>query len=335
MTLDPILLLGGSGAIGRLSAAAIRSVHPDAPLLIGGRDLAKSRGVADALGGAEGVVIDPMADDLGLGDRKVSAVAVFYTDDRLAGMTYAQRQGVPHLGISSGIYEIAPEVATFMNRPDAAAIVLGYEWLVGATTVAALTCAAAFQRVHDITMGALVDEEDQGGPAVEEDFERLSKMMPQAFTRRDGAYIWRSEADAKAVFHAIDGTPIEAAGFSSIDVAGLSAATGAKDVAFNIATAVSSTRRQGKPKSTEIIIEMTGEAMGGEPLRTRHAVFHPGGAAPLTALGVSMILERLTGLDGEPAQAPGLYFPYQVINHAAYLTRLKAAGGDLIALDAS
>jgi hypothetical protein len=32
-------------------------------------------------------------------------------------------------------------------------------------------------------------------------------------------------------------------------------------------------------------------------------VFHPGGAAPLTALGVSMVLERLVGLDGKAPEA--------------------------------
>jgi hypothetical protein len=51
-------------------------------------------------------------------------VGVFYSDDRLAGLHFANRRGVPHLGISAGIFEIAPEVAIFMNRPDAAPIVL-------------------------------------------------------------------------------------------------------------------------------------------------------------------------------------------------------------------
>lgn len=62
-------------------------------------------------------------------------------------------------------------------------------------------------------------------------------------------------------------------------------------------------------------------------------MFHPGGAAPLTALGVSMILARLTGLDGAAPTPPGLYFPNQVLNHAAYLSRLRAEGGGMIALD--
>ncbi|UIJ72674.1 NAD(P)-dependent oxidoreductase [Aurantimonas sp. HBX-1] len=333
MSPDPILLMGGYGAIGRLTARELRSLHPDLPLLIGGRDLAKGWEAAAELGKAEGVVLDPTADDLGLGERPVRAVAVFYSDDRLAGLGFALARGVPHLSISSGIYEIAPEVASFMLKPTAAPIVLGYEWLVGATTVATFEAAKAYGRIDDIVIGALVDEEDGGGPAVAEDFERLHRMMPAALTRRDGAYIWRSEDDAVTAFHAIDGTRMKASGFSSIDVVGLAAATGAPNVQFNLATGVNSSRRRGEAKSTEIVIELSGQDHAGQALRTRHAVFHPQGAAPLTALGVSMLIERLTGLDGNPPTPAGLYFPFQVLDPSAYLSKLKAAGGDLLALE--
>lgn len=333
MHVNPILMMGGSGAIGLLSAQTLRSLHPDVPLLIGGRDIAKARAVADKLGKAEAVELDQNADDLGLGKRQVGAVAVFYSDDRLAGLRFANARSLPHLSISSGIFEIAPEIATFMHKPDAGAIVLGYEWLVGATTVSALELAKAFAHIDRIRIGALVDEQDGGGPAVADDFQRLSKLMPAALTRRDGAYIWREGDDARAVFHAIDGTEIAATGFSSIDVVGLATATGAKDVQFDLATGVTSTRRRDEPKSTEIIIELSGEDRTGRALRTRHAVFHPGGAAPLTALGVAMILERLTGLDDRKATPPGLYFPYQLLDPATYLARLQAAGGGLLPLE--
>lgn len=230
MASSPILLMGGIGAIGQLSARALHAAHPDAALLIGG---------------AGDVVIDPDAPDLGLGKRQVGAVAVLYSDDRLAGLHFASQRSVPHLGISSGIFEIAPEVAIYMNRPGAAPIVLGYEWLVGATTVATLACAAAFARLDAIAIGALVDEEDQGGPAVAEDFERLSALMPAALTRRDGAYVWRCDDENKASFRAIDGTVMAASGSSSIDVAGLAVASGARDVSFDIATGVSSSPWRG------------------------------------------------------------------------------------------
>ncbi|QOG07231.1 NAD(P)-dependent oxidoreductase [Aureimonas sp. OT7] len=333
MTQDAILLMGGSGAIGLLTAQALRAARPEVPLLIGGRDGAKAQATADRLGNAEGVAIDAHAQDLGLGDRRVSAVAVFYSDARLLGLNYAKARGLPHLGISSGIYEVAPEVAVHMNNPGASAIVLGYEWLVGATTVATLTSAKPFARLDSISIGALVDEDDGGGPAVAEDFERLSRMMPAALALRDGAYVWQSGDDARSRLHAIDGTPVEAKGFSSIDIVGLAAATGARNVRFDLATGVTSSRRRGEAKSTEIIIELEGEDRQGMPLRKRHAGFHPGGAAPLTALGTSMILERLVGLDGMAPTAPGLYFPYQILDHERYVRRLEDAGGRILELE--
>ena len=329
MSLNPILLMGGSGAIGHHTARALRAAYPDVPLLIGGRDLGKAQRAAEHVGGAQGVVIDPAADDLGLGDRQVSGVVVFYMDHALAGLRYAQKRNVPHLSISSGVFEIAPEIATYMHRPDAAPIVLGYEWMVGATTVSTLSVAGAFGRIQDISINALVDEQDTGGPTVATDFEHLNRMLPAALTRRDGAYVWREGEDSKVSFRAVDGTQIEASGFSSIDVVGLAAATGAPNVQFNLAIGVSSTRRQGRPMSTEIIIELAGDDLKGEPLRTRHAVVHPAGAAPLTGLCVAMILERLLGLDGQPPTPPGLYFPYQLLDAATYLERLKQEGGEL------
>ncbi|MBN6776101.1 NAD(P)-dependent oxidoreductase [Pseudomonas granadensis] len=332
MSVHPILFMGGSGAIGHRSAKALRAAHPDVPLLIGGRDLAKAQQAAEEMGGAQGVVIDPAAEDLGLGDRPVSAVAVFYMDHTLAGLRFAQKRRVPHLSISSGVFEMAPQIAGFIHTPNAAPIVLGYEWMVGATTVATLHLAKAFARVRDICINALVDEQDGGGPTVAADFEHLNRMLPAALTRREGAYVWREGEEANVSFRALDGTLMQASGFSSIDVAGLAAATDAANVQFNLASGVSSSRRAGRPMSTEILIEMAGEGPDGQALHTRHALVHPAGAAALTGLSIAMLLVRLIGLDGAPPTAPGLYFPYQLLDAAGYLQRLGEEGGELLEL---
>jgi hypothetical protein len=85
--------------------------------------------------------------------------------------------------------------------------------------------------------------------------------------------------------------------------------------------------------STEIMIALAGETPEGEAHRERHAIVHPQGQAPLTALGVAMMLERLTGLDGRSATPAGLYFPEQLIDPDAYLRRLHAIGGTLIRME--
>ncbi len=332
MSISPILLLGGTGQIGRCTSQALRKRYPDLPLLIGSRNKQKAEQVASGLDYAKAVVIDPHADDLGLGERPIGAVAVLYSDEKVASLRYAHARGIPHLGISTGLYEVAPEIAIHMQRPDAAAVVLGYEWLVGATTIATLTAAKSYARVDGIRIGALVDEEDWGGPAVAEDFERFTSVISSTLARKAAAFVWRKGDDADFAFRAIDGTELTASGFSSIDIAGLAAATGARDVEFGIGTGISSSRRAGGAKSTEIIIELSGLDEAGAPLRSRHAVFHPGGAAPLTALGISMVLERLAGLDGKRATPTGLFFPYQILDHDEYLERLTQEGGRLMAL---
>lgn len=332
MSFDPILLLGGTGAIGRHTARALNAIYPDLPLLIGSRDLRKAQKAAAEITGAQGVQIDSARADLGVGERKIGAVVVLYHDPSLAALRFAQSRRVPHLSISSGVFEIAPEIACFMHDPGASALVAGYEWLAGATTVPALHLAGSFSQVHEIRIGALVDEQDTGGPAVAADFARLNHLLPAALTRQDGVYIWREADEANSVFCALDGTGINATGFSSIDVVGLATSTGAHSVRFDLGTGISSSRRQGGPFSTEIILEIAGLGLTGEALRTRHAVVHPGGAAPLTAMGIALLLERLAGLDGRPPVAPGLYFPYQILDASHYLRHLTRAGGKLLPL---
>ncbi|RYX80657.1 NAD(P)-dependent oxidoreductase [bacterium] len=333
MSLAPILLLGGSGIVGRCTAHYLREAHPEVPLIIGGRNLANAQKVASEVGNAEAVALDMSATNLGLGDREVSAVAVLVMDDSVAGLRFAQSRGVPHLSISRGTSEIGPEVAAYIHSPNASAVVLATEWLVGATTIPALQVAQQFSRVDDITIGALLDEKDESGPAAASDMHRQSEVMPAALTRRDGAFLWRLGDESQAQLRAIDGTTIEAIAFSPYDVMALATATGAPNVQFNVAIDVTSTRRRGEPFSTEIIIEMAGEDHAGQPLRTRHAVFHPQGQMPLTALGVAMLLERLVGLDNKPAPLPGLYFPYQLLEPTAYFARLEKIGGKVIKLD--
>jgi hypothetical protein len=334
MSSDPILLIGGSGVVGRWTARFLREAHPEAPLLIGGRDRAKAERAAAEIGSAEGFALDMSADDLGLGARKVSAVASLFTDQRTAGLRFAQARGAAHVSISPGIIEMGPEVAAFIHAPHAAPVVLGTEWLVGATTVPTLEFAKAFGRLDEIAIGAVLDEQDSFGPAAEADLERQTRTMPAALARRDGAWVWRVGDDAKASFCAVDGFEMEASAPSSYDVLALATATGAPNVRFDLAVGASSSRRRGEAMSTEILIELAGADHAGRPLRTRHAVVHPKGQMPLTGLGVAMVLERLASLGGGAAVPAGLYFPSQLLDPTAYFAGLEQIGGKVLVLEA-
>ena len=331
---EPVLLIGGAGIVGGWTSRFLRAANPDLPLLIGGRDLDKACKAAAALGHAEGVAVDLAADDLGLGQRPVGAVAVLFMDAGLASLRFAQKRGAGHISISPAIHEIGPEVAAYMHQPHAAPVVLGAEWLVGATTVPALEFAKAFGCIDRIAIGALLDDQDVGGPEQVADLERVTAAGALALARRNGTFHWRVGDDARASFRAADGTEMTATALSPYDVVGLATATAAPNVRFDVATGVSSTRRRGGPMSTEIVIDLAGSDPAGRPLRTRHAVIHPEGQMPLTGLGVAMVLERLVGLDGNAPTPPGLYFPYQLLEPAAYLDRLKRSGGTTLELDA-
>lgn len=333
MSIDPVLLVGGSGSVGKWAARYLREAHPELPLLIGGRDLERAHAAAASIGMAEPVAIDLSADDLGIGGRAVSAVAVLFTDPRRATLRFAQARQVPHLSISPGLFELGPEVAAYAHRPNASAVVLGTEWLVGATTMSTLSLAKAFGEVRHISIGALLDEEDATGPAGNDDLERQGAAMPAALVRRDGALIWRTGDDLKTSFKAVDGTEMESTAFSVNDMLALTTVTDVPDIDFHLAIGTSSTRRRGEPFSTEIIIDMTGKDKDGRPLRTRHAVIHPEGQMPLTGLGVAMLIERLLGLDGRPAIGPGLYFPYQLLDPDSYLDRFRKIGGQILKLE--
>lgn len=323
----PVLLIGGYGSVGSRTARFLRAAQPRLPLLIGGRSLEKANALAGELGGAEGVVIDLEATDLGLGERAISTVALLVKDERLTALRFAQARGVPHIGISSASFEVAPEVSAFMHSPRAAAVVLGGEWLAGAATLPALFYARRFARLHDIRIDVVLDEQDSGGPAAQSDISTIEKVAPAALTRRDGKYEWRVGEDAKVAMHAVDGTALEGAGNSPFDIAALGEATGAPNVQLNIAVGVTSSRRRGEAASHEILITLIGETATGASLRERHAIVHPEGEAPLTALGVTMMVESALGLAGRAAPSAGLYYPEHLIEPELYIRRLQTAGG--------
>ena len=69
--LDPVLIIGGSGFVGARAAATLRELHPDLPIAIGGRDMAKAGAVASSLGHANAVAVDLARVDLGQPDTAV------------------------------------------------------------------------------------------------------------------------------------------------------------------------------------------------------------------------------------------------------------------------
>jgi hypothetical protein len=75
-----------------------------------------------------------------------------------------------------------------------------------------------------------------------------------------------------------------------------------------------------------IIIELEGELAEGGAGRRRHEMLHPEGQAPVTAAGVALVTERLLGLHGGSAVAPGLYSPDVLVDPAHAVRRFTEFG---------
>lgn len=323
----PVLLIGGSGVVGSQAARTLRRLHPELPITIGGRDLRKAQAVAAEIGGADAARIDLDRPDLGLpAGAAHAAVVLFVKDDTLSSLRHAQASGAPYVSISSGLFEIAPEVALHIHRPAAAPILLASHWLAGCAVLPTLHFAAEFEAIEAIEISAVLDEQDMGGPAAYVDYERLTGASPNALILRDGKWTWIGGDDAIRRFRDSDGAELEGRAYSPLDVTSLAAATDARSIRFDLAVGQSAARRRGEAFSTEIIIEITGRRPDAGTARVRHELVHPAGQAALTALAVALAVERLLGLAGGAAVAPGLYLPELLIEPATMVRRLRDFG---------
>lgn len=254
------------------------------------------------------------------------AIVPFLKDETLNSLKYAQATGAAYLSISSGVFELGPETAYYIHKPNAAPVLMASSWLVGAATFPALRFAREFSSIDRIEIAVVLDEKDMGGPAASADFERLTKTAPRALILKDGKFVWAGDEDASRMVVGIDGVETKAQGYSPFDVLSLSAATDARSIRFDMIYGLSASRRRGEPFSTEIIIEMTGERKNGTPGRSRYELVHPEGQAPVTAVGVALGVERLLGLDGSAPVTPGLYFPEVLIDPDYAIRRFQEFG---------
>ena len=331
----PVLIIGGSGIVGSQAAQTLRKLHLDLPIAIGGRDLAKAKSVADTLGGAEAVSIDLDRADLGQPAGKAfSAVVLFVKDETLNSLKFAQARELPYLSVSSGVFEVGPEMAHYIHKPNSSAILMASTWLAGSATFPVLQVARDFRRIDEITIAVVLDEQDMGGPAAFADFERLTQSAPNPLALKNGKWRWVTGAEATRSFTDIDGKQIEASAYSPFDVLSLGVATGAHSIRFDMAYGESARRRRGEPFSTEIVIEISGELNTGEQTTTRLDIVHPQGQAPLTALNVALSVERLLGLSGGEKVAPGLYFPDGLMEPDYVVARMQEFGAVLRRTDA-
>lgn len=324
----PVLLIGGTGIVGREALGSLRRRYPDLPLAIGSRSLARAAALADQLGtGVLPVEVDPGRRAWGLASgQQFSAIVMLLKDETMSVVKYAQRTGTAYLDISTAVFEIGPEVSLHAQHPTAAPILLSSNWLAGASTWAALHFAQQFARVDTVRVAALLDELDIGGSAAEADYERQTGAGPSGLVLRDGRWRWTAGADAVSRFVDVAGREHVSTVFANLDVLSLTAQLDPAGASFEFAVGETSQRRAGGSFSTEIIIELDGTRLDGSFGRSRFEVVHPHGQAPLTGVAISLGVGGLLGLDGRAPAAAGLHLPHTLVDAAHAVDVMSAAG---------
>lgn len=324
----PILLVGGSGVVGRAAILWFRRRHHRMPFIIGARGAQRARSVSKQADGVREVALD--ADRPGLGvedDLKVSAVVMLVPDRGAHGQRFAHDRSIPYLGIADTLVDIGPSTALFARRARTSAIVLGSHWAAGAGVFLALETAERFERVVSVRIAALLDDDDLTGSVALEDMNRLDVGAPAAMAFEDDRLTWRGSSSLGMV-EAIDGRQVPTHASSPFDVIGIRAETDAPDVRFDLAAGVSSRRASGGEPAAEIIAEVTGRSEGAIT-RVRSTLEFPPGHASLTGLVAALTVSAAIGLEESPGLRPGLYFPETVAEPGWFLDELRAAGATI------
>jgi hypothetical protein len=326
----PVLFVGGSGLVGAETARVLRSLHPEQPVLVGGRNVERARATARRLELADdaAVTIDLTRGDLGLPPgTELAAIAMFVKEPHTRALALAQEQGAAYLDISTGAFELAPELARIAAAGNRAAVFLGSSWLAGAATLVALHFVRQLASVRAIRLAAVLDEQDMGGPAAHVDFERLMAGSPaRPLALRDGGWALLAPDEATRTLRAVDGVELAVQAYSIFDVPALATHTGARDVRFDFVLGETASRRRGEAFSTEVAIEIDGATAAGVAVSKRHDFVHPRGQAPVTAWCVALAIEALLGLHGRAAAAPGIHLPDTLLDPEAVVSRLRASG---------
>ncbi|WP_437946992.1 hypothetical protein WME98_40145 [Sorangium sp. So ce296] len=325
-TMSPVLLIGGSGHVGARAARALRRLHPDLRIAIGGRDGRKAAAVAAEVGGpTAAVAVDVQRSDLGLEPgASFSAIVTLVKDESSNALKRAQADGVPYIAFSDFVSEIGPLVAHYVARPTSAPILMLGHTFGGTATLAALHLAQELRSVDAIAIAAVIGADDHGGPASSADFERIRQAGGAALVLDDGKWTWlRGEASTRRVVDA-EGAAHVGQALPLPDVVSLAAATDARSIRTDLAARDGAAG--GARPLTELIVEVSGRRHDGSGARLRYDIIDTDNLSRLSAYGAAIATERLLGLAGGPPVGPGLYNPESVLDPASAIARLEELG---------
>lgn len=328
--MHPFLIIGGYGTVGTEAIKALRQFQPGLPLALAGRDVKKAEAAAAAIGNAVGVAVDTRRADLGLpSELKLSGIAVLTNDLSTYPARYAVREGIPYTSIATQLTHLAPKLAVQIGGRTRAVSLLQDTSFAGTLVLAALEVMSRFSRIDRIEIGAVMDDQDLGGPASQSDAGDFGDKAP-GFLLDDGAWVQPGEEQGSRSFSLLDGSSYQGSSFPSFDVPELAAKSDAPFIRYDFAFGETPGRRASGQPSVDIVYEMTGTLSDSGSATLKAQLTHPRGQTVLTAIGVAVGIEALIGLAGSGSVEPGLYLPSTLIEPAHMVRRLQEAGAELL-----
>lgn len=314
-TNKPALLIGGSGVVGKWVTRHLRSLQPDLPIVIGGRNLNKAEEIAAEIGNASVVKIDLTRDDLGLPHAEFSSIGVFFRDRTFNIQKFAQNNHIPFLAITGSIPVMGEDMAAYVYGPQASPVVFASHWMAGIPIVLALKDAKQFKNIDTINMVANYDMADEGGVTMEE-MEDLFPSSLAPMVVKDGIWGWEPTQET------FEGVEKEPDATSVVDILSIGLGTNAKASRFVLTYDESPGTKAGNRASHTVTTEIRGEKEDGTQTTIRREIEAPQGQAYLVGLGAAIVLEQLV----VQALKPGVYFPEKFVSAEIVESRLNEYG---------
>ena len=331
-----VLIAGGYGVVGTQISRFVRKRHPDLPLIIGGRNPAKAESLVRELTNAEAVRLDiEEPGPLRQFDGKLRAVLEVANDPSDYLLLDAVRAGIPFVDITRWTERLRHALSIVDGEAPRAPVMFASSWMGGLAAVITVAAARKLEHVESIDIGVLFSMKDKAGPNSIEYMDRLAVPYKVMIDGREQTV--HPSTDPRTVIFP-SGRRAKVYRFDSPEQVTLPKITGAKTVASRIGFDSSLVTKllvvlvrlgiwkliekdrftkprrallhnPGEGGNHEIVIELTGSDVDGNPGSVRASILDTISQSHLTALGVTMHLERVLGLDGAPPPAPGILFP--------------------------